>query len=50
METFEEHYSSMKEAILRVMPGADMALIDRAVEYADTKHQYQKRKDGSPSL
>ena len=50
METFEEHYSSMKETILRVMPGADMALIDRAVEYADTKHEHQKRKDGSPYI
>ena len=50
METFEEHYSSMKETILRVMPGADMALIDRAVEYADTKHCHQKRKDGSPYI
>jgi len=50
METFEEHYSSMRETILRVMPGADMALIDRAVEYADTKHCSQKRKDGSPYI
>jgi len=50
METFEEHYSSMKETILKVMPGADMALIDRAVEYADVKHQRQKRKDGSPYI
>ena len=50
METFEEHYSSMKETILKVMPGADFALIDRAVEYADVKHQRQKRKDGSPYI
>ena len=50
METFEEHYSSMRDTILRVMPGADMALIDRAVEYADTKHCSQKRKDGSPYI
>ena len=50
METFEEHYASMKETILKVMPGADMALIDRAVEYADVKHQRQKRKDGSPYI
>ena len=50
METFEEHYSSMRETILRVMPGADMALIDRAVEYADAKHCSQKRKDGSPYI
>ena len=50
METFEEHYESMKETILRRMPGVDMALIDRAVEYADVKHQHQKRKDGSPYI
>jgi len=50
METFEEHYASMKESILQVMPAADMALIDRAVEYADIKHQHQKRKDGSPYI
>ena len=50
METFEEHYASMKETILKRMPGVDMALIDRAVEYADVKHQHQKRKDGSPYI
>ena len=50
METFEEHYASMHAAILKHMPGADMALIDRAVEYANAKHQYQKRKDGSPYI
>ena len=50
METFEEHYASMKETILKVMPNADMALIDRAVEYADAKHEHQKRKDGSPYI
>ena len=50
METFEEHYASMKAALLKHMPGADMELIDRAVEYADAKHQHQKRKDGSPYI
>ena len=50
METFEEHYASMHAAILKHMPGADMALIDKAVEYANAKHQYQKRKDGSPYI
>ncbi|MBQ3505063.1 MAG: bifunctional (p)ppGpp synthetase/guanosine-3',5'-bis(diphosphate) 3'-pyrophosphohydrolase, partial [Oscillospiraceae bacterium] len=50
METFEEHYESMKAAIARHMPGADMELIDRAVHYADAKHQHQKRKDGSPYI
>ena len=50
METFEEHYASMKAALQKHMPGADMELIDRAVEYADAKHQRQKRKDGSPYI
>ena len=50
METFEDHYASMHEAIEKYMPGADMGLIDRAVEYANSKHQYQKRKDGSPYI
>ena len=50
METFEEHYASMQAAIAKHMPNADMALIDKAVEYANAKHQYQKRKDGSPYI
>ena len=40
----------MHETIMKHMPGADMELIDRAVEYANAKHQYQKRKDGSPYI
>ena len=50
METFEEHYGAMKQAIETHMPNADMALIDQAVDYANVKHQYQKRKDGSPYI
>ena len=50
METFDAHYQSMRETIAKCMPGADMELIDRAVEYADAKHQHQKRKDGSPYI
>ena len=50
METFEEHYASMEKAIAKHLPNADMALIDKAVEYANAKHQYQKRKDGSPYI
>ena len=50
METFEEHYASMHETILKVMPGADMEIIDRAVAYANEKHHFQKRKDGSPYI
>ena len=50
METFEDHYASMHKALLKHMPNADMALIDKAVEYANAKHKYQKRKDGSPYI
>ena len=50
METFAEHYGAMCAAILNRMPGADMELIDRAVDYARNKHKEQKRKDGSPYI
>ena len=50
METFAEHYGAMCAAILHRMPGADLELIDRAVEYARNKHKEQKRKDGSPYI
>ena len=50
METFEDHYQSMHKAIMKHMPNADMSLIDKAVEYANAKHKYQKRKDGSPYI
>ncbi len=50
METFAEHYESMRKQILLHCPQADMALIDRAVAFADKKHRDQKRKDGSPYI
>ena len=50
MESYQEHYDSMHAALLKHMPGADMELIDKAVAYANEKHQYQKRKDGSPYI
>ena len=50
MESFEEHYASMCDAIKKHLPGADMALIDRAVDYANQTHKLQKRKDGSPYI
>ncbi len=50
MESFAEHYSSMKATVQRLMPGADLELIDKAVAYADAKHASQKRKDGSPYI
>ena len=50
MESYQEHYDAMRAALQKRMPGADMALIDRAVEYAREKHKEQKRKDGSPYI
>ena len=50
MESFAEHYASMREAIVKYCPSADIALINRAVEYATLKHRNQKRKDGSPYI
>ena len=48
METFENRYAALCEAIAKHMPGADMDRIDRAITYAREKHKDQKRKDGSP--
>ncbi|MGM9554564.1 MAG: RelA/SpoT family protein [Faecousia sp.] len=50
METFAEHYESMRRMIALHCPQADMEVIDRAVEYAAEKHRDQKRKDGSPYI
>ena len=50
METFEAHYDTMRQAVLDCLPASYMALVDRAVEYAQNKHKEQKRKDGSPYI
>ena len=50
METFSEHYAAMYQAVNRYMPGIEMELVDRAVEYAREKHKDQARKDGSPYI
>ena len=50
METFQEHYDSMMQTIKQHCPQADLAAINRAVEYARAKHEGQKRKDGSPYI
>ncbi len=50
METFADHYASMRAAIEKHIPSVDMALVNRAVEYAALKHRSQKRKDGSPYI
>ena len=50
MESYTEHYDSLRQTLQKHMPNADMALIDKAVEYAANKHKEQKRKDGSPYI
>ncbi|MBO4684584.1 MAG: bifunctional (p)ppGpp synthetase/guanosine-3',5'-bis(diphosphate) 3'-pyrophosphohydrolase, partial [Desulfovibrio sp.] len=50
METFQERYDAMVKTIRQYTPNVDMALVDRAVEYARKKHEGQTRKDGSPYI
>ena len=50
METFEFHYETLQDALQKYMPGCDMALIEQAIAYANEKHKFQKRKDGSPYI
>ncbi len=50
METFQEHYDAMVKAINQYTPNVDMALVNKAVDYAAKKHENQKRKDGSPYI
>jgi len=40
----------MRAAVLKRMSEADLAIIDQAVAYAQEKHKFQKRKDGSPYI
>ena len=50
METFQEHYDSLMEALKKNMPGKDLSLVEQAIRYAEEKHSTQKRKDGSPYI
>ena len=50
METREEHYASMMQAVQRYAPSADLEEIQKAYEYADRKHQNQLRKSGEPYI
>ena len=50
METFEYHYGVLCETLEKNMHTADLPLIDKAVAYANEKHKFQKRKDGSPYI
>ncbi len=50
METYIDRYESLKRTLMQRNAQADLALIDRAVQYARDKHKDQKRKDGSPYI
>ena len=50
METFESHYETLQDALHKYMPGCDMELVEKAIQYANEKHKFQKRKDGSPYI
>ena len=50
METREEHYASMIQAVRRYSPAADLDVIERAFRYADEKHKTQLRKSGEPYI
>ena len=50
METREEHYASMMQAVQRYAPSADLEEIQKAYEYADRKHKDQLRKSGEPYI
>ena len=50
MESVEERYQLMAEAIRKHTPHVDMNLVDAAFHYAEEKHSTQKRKDGSPYI
>ena len=50
METREEHYASMMQAVRRYAPSADLEVIERAYRYADEKHKTQLRKSGEPYI
>ncbi len=50
METFEYHYSVLLDSLEKNQHSADLPMIDKAVAYANEKHKFQKRKDGSPYI
>ncbi len=50
METFEQHYSVLQDALHKYMPGCDLEQVENAIAYANEKHKFQKRKDGSPYI
>ena len=50
MQTKEEHYQAMIQAVQRYTPSADMDVIEAAYRYADEKHKNQLRKSGEPYI
>ncbi len=50
METAEARYQSLIRAIARHAPSTDIALVDKAYQFADNKHKKQLRKSGEPYI
>ncbi len=50
MESYTEHYNSLKTTLDKYLPGRDLSVVEQAITYANDKHQAQKRKDGSPYI
>ena len=50
MEQKQELYESMLQTVQRYSPAADMDAVKRAYEYAERKHDGQKRKSGEPYI
>ena len=50
MESFEFHYDELKAALQKRAIIDDMPIIEQAIAYANEKHKFQKRKDGSPYI
>ena len=50
METAEARYQSLIRAIARHAPSTDIALVNKAYQFADAKHKKQLRKSGEPYI
>lgn len=48
--TVREQYDRLVKTVRGYNPGADLAMIDKAYQYALAHHGEQKRKDGSPFI
>jgi len=50
METAEARYQSLIRAIAKHAPATDIALVNKAYQFADLKHKKQLRKSGEPYI